>query len=122
MASCKKESQLVIASKPAESTKDIIVKSGFKWENSKDINFTIDVVDVQYPKTIHVISIYDGDPMLGGNLISKGSATTTVAFKSKIYLPNHISSVYVVGAFPNGSNKTIKLPITKADLSLTISL
>ena len=122
MTSCKKEAQLTTDQKPADKTSGIIAKSGFTWENSRNIYFTIDVLDSQFPKMIHVISIYDKDPLLGGNLISKGSATTTEAFKSKIYLPNHILEVYVVGAFPNGSKITKKLLINNTNLTLTIGL
>lgn len=122
MASCKKENPLVKEIIPAENTKDIIAKSGFTWENSRNINFTISVSNSRFPTSIHVISIFDGNPTAGGNLISKGSATTVEAFKSKIYLPNHFQEVYVVGAFPNGVKVTQKLIINNSNLNLTIGL
>ena len=121
MASCKKEDKLIIDQKPVQNTKDVIAPAGFTWESSRNVNFTINVVNSQSPNMIHVISLYDGDPTTGGSLISKGSATIKEGFKCKLYLPNQISQVFVVGAFPNGSVIYKKLLITNTDLSLTIN-
>lgn len=120
MASCNKEDKIIIDQTQVESTRDIIAPNGFTWESSRNIHFTINVLNSLTPSMIHVISIYDGDPLVDGNLISKGSATTKEGFKCKVYLPNNIVEVYVVGAFPNGSVITEKISITNSNLSTTI--
>lgn len=121
MASCNKQDDAIPNQKLVKSTNEIIAPSGFTWENSRNINFTINVSDSQSPSMIHVISLYDGDPKSGGSLISKGSATTKEGFKCKVYLPNDISEVFVTGAFPNGSIVNKKLLVTSTELSLTIN-
>lgn len=120
--SCNKEDKLTLNQKPAKLSSEIIAPTGFTWENSRNINFTINVSNIKFQNNIHVITIYNGDPKTGGTQITKGSATTTEAFKCKIYLPNHILDVYVVGVFPNGSVITKKITITKPDLSITIGI
>lgn len=121
MASCNKQDEIIPDQKPVTSTSDIIAPTGFTWESSRNVNFTINVMNGQSPNLIHVVSLYDGDPASGGSLISKGSATTKEGFKCKVYLPNHISQVFVVSAFPNGSIISKKVLITKTDLSLTFN-
>ena len=54
---------------------DINVPDGFFWESSRDVAFSVSVQDSRFGSATHVISIYDGDPFNGGNLLSKGSAT-----------------------------------------------
>jgi hypothetical protein len=120
MISCNKQED-IIPQKPVESTIDVIAPAGFTWESSRNVNFTINVSNGQSPNMIHVISLYDGDPATGGTLISKGSATAKEGFKCKVYLPNHISELFVIGTFPNGSTVNKKLPITRSDLSLTLN-
>ena len=108
--------------KPVKLSSEITPPTGFTWENSRNINFTISVSSNKLNNNIHVITIYNGDPKTGGTQITKGSATTTEAFKSKIYLPNHILEVYVVGTFPNGSVITKKIIITKPDVNITLGI
>ena len=122
ITSCNKDEKLILDQKPVKFSSEIVAPAGFTWENSRNINFTIGVLNSRFKNTIHVISIYDGDPKNGGIQITKGSATTIEAFKCKIYLPNHIADVYVVGVFPNGSVITQKTTITKPDLSITLSI
>lgn len=121
MVSCNKQDEIIPDQKPVKSTSDVIAPTGFTWESSRNVNFTINVSNGQSPNLIHVISLYDGDPATGGSLISKGSATTKFGFKCKVYLPNQISQVFVTGAFPNGSIINKKLIISNTDLKLTIS-
>jgi hypothetical protein len=122
MISCKKDEELTTIQKPVKLSSKIIAPVGFTWENSRNVNFTINVLNNKSQSTIHVVSIFDGDPKTGGAQITKGSATTIEPFKCKIYLPNHITDVFVVGMFPNGSIITKKVSITNLNLSLSIGL
>ena len=122
ITSCNKEDKLILIQKPVKLSSEIIAPTGFTWENSRNINFTINISNIRFQNNIHVITIYNGDPKTGGMQITKGSATTTEAFKCKIYLPNHFLDVYVVGVFPNGSVVTKKIIITKPDLSITLGI
>ena len=51
---------------------DIKVPDGFLWESSRDVAVSVSVQDSRYGNATHVISIYDGDPFNGGNVLSKG--------------------------------------------------
>ena len=118
--SCKKEELPVTPLAVEKSTSAIIVPPGFTWENSRNINFTVIINGNRFPGIIHVISIYDGDPAKGGNLLSKGSATNIAAYKSKIYLSKQIGEVYIVAAFPDGTKTTQKLQINSNNLITSI--
>lgn len=118
--SCKKDATPVVPPKVVKATADIVVPAGFTWQSSRNVNFTVNITDAAFPALVHTISIYDGDPGDSGNLLSKGSATVSAAYQSKIYLSNQIADVYVTAAFPDGSKITQKVPVGKGDVSVTI--
>ncbi len=102
------------------TTNSITPPIGFKWESSRNINFTIAVIDDRFQSSMFLISIYDGDPIAGGNLISKGSATTSTAFSAKLYLSKQISQVVIVKTAPDGTKVTKKIQVGDANISLSI--
>lgn len=117
--SCKKENS-------AEKTstlemEDLKIPVGFTWENSTDIHFDISITDARFGSAIHVVSVYDNDPDMGGKLLSKGSASTSSHFLTKVYLPNTIKEVFVVKTAPDGSSSTQKVAISGAKLSVDLS-
>lgn len=118
--SCKK----ITVSEPTTTlpinTADIKAPVGFTWENSKNINFTVNVKDARFPGMVNTIAIYDGDPAAGGILLAKGSATVTSAFKCKVYLSNHFKEVYVVKIAPDNSVIKQTQPISSVNISVMI--
>ncbi|HEY1009512.1 MAG: LruC domain-containing protein [Daejeonella sp.] len=117
--SCKKTGQ---ETSDLDSIDKLVVPAGFNWENSRDVSFEISVTDTRFQSAVHVISIYDGDPMLGGKLLSKGSASIGNSFATKIYLTNGVKEVYVVKTAPDSSTSTQKIEVTdKAKISLSLS-
>ncbi len=120
LSSCKKE---------ASSDEDVItqnidnlkVPTGFSWESSTDIYFDISVTDTRFGGETHVVSIYDADPAVGGKLLSKGSASTSASFLTKIYVSNTIKEVFVVKTAPDNSSSTQKVPINGLSLSVKLS-
>ncbi|MBW4888229.1 LruC domain-containing protein [Mucilaginibacter sp. HMF5004] len=100
---------------------DIKVPAGFTWESSRAVSFTVNMTDSRFgTNAVHVISVYDGDPSNGGSLVSRGSATTTTAYTSNLYLSNQIKQVYVVKTSPDGSSITQKVTVGTAPVSITI--
>lgn len=124
MLSCKKETLPAKPTDPIEaiSFDKIKVPTGFTWENSRNINLSIEIGDVRFPKVIHVVSIYNGDPVVNGKLLTKGSATTEAPFKSKIYLSNQVTEVYIVTMFPNGTKTSQKVKVGTAEVKLVVGL
>lgn len=114
MISCKKSSSDVL--NPAVTSNGIKVPTGFTWQNSRNINFTVTVTDTRFQSMAHSISIFDGS----GNLLSKGSATTSSTFKSKVYISNQTLMVYVIKTSPDNSKVIQKVTIGTADVATSI--
>ncbi|WP_083257143.1 LruC domain-containing protein [Arcticibacter eurypsychrophilus] len=103
-----------------ENTTVLVVPSSFNWGTSRDVSFNISITDSRFANSIHVISIYAGDPANGGSLLSKGSATLIAAFNTKIYIPSTLTEVYVVKTSPDGSTVSDKIAITSTQVSIAI--
>jgi len=119
--SCKtsKEITPVIA---GNTTNSIKVPAGFSWQNSRNVNFTVSVTDTRFQSSIFLISIYDGDPTTGANLLAKGSASMSTSFKSKVYTSNQINQVYIVKTSPDNSKTTQVLPIGSDNIITSIGI
>ncbi|MGF7038414.1 hypothetical protein [Mucilaginibacter lappiensis] len=102
------------------ATNSIKAPTGFKWENSRNIIFTVNITDSRFQSSMYLVAIYDGDPIAGGKLLSKGSATTLSAFSSKIYLSKQVNQVYIVKTAPDGSKVTQKTQVGMADITASI--
>ncbi|EOR94964.1 hypothetical protein ADIARSV_1835 [Arcticibacter svalbardensis MN12-7] len=103
-----------------ENTTELVVPASFNWGTSRDVSFNISITDTRFASSIHVISIYAGDPANGGSLLSKGSATLIAAFNTKIYIPSTLTEVYVVKTSPDGSTVSDKIAITSTQVSIAI--
>jgi hypothetical protein len=122
VTSCKKLSlQDTVVTPPAPTAPEVIVPVGFTWENSRSINFTVNVTDTRFQNMLHVISIYDAAPSAGGVLIAKGSASTISGFKNKLYLSKQISEVYIVKTSPDNSTSIQKVQVGNADIFLSVA-
>ncbi len=119
--SCKKESVNPIPN-VINATNDIKSPSGFTWESSRNINFTVTLTDTRFQDLMHVISIYDGDPNAGGNLLLKGSTSIKTAFKGKVYLSKLVLQVYIVKNSPDNSKVTQIIQVGATDISTSIGL
>jgi len=122
ISSCKKESSPTTTTVTSVSTLNIKAPTGFTWENSRNINFTVNVTDTRFPAIASVISVYNADPNNGGTLLTKGSATTTSPFKTKIYLSDEITQVYIVKTSPDNTNIIQKVQVGTADVTVQIGI
>jgi hypothetical protein len=118
--SCKKNSTLNPPKEETSSTGDLVVPTGFNWESSRNINFIVSIYDAKFQGVIHVVSIYNGDPLNGGVLITKGSATTIAAFRCKLYLSNQIKEVYLVSTSPDNTKVTKKVTVGADDIDVLL--
>ncbi|MFZ4796606.1 MAG: LruC domain-containing protein [Bacteroidia bacterium] len=82
---------------------EMIVPVGFNWENSRDVTMNISTSDIRFQDAVHVISIYDENPLAGGQLIARGAASVSSPFVSKINLSNTLKRVFVSKISPDGS-------------------
>jgi LruC domain-containing protein len=120
VTSCKK-TEITDTDTDVTSMEALKVPAGFTWESSKDIYFDINITDTRFGDAYHVVSIYDADPALNGKLLSRGSASISSAFATKIYLPNTVKEVFVVKTAPNGTKTTQKVTITGEKLTVKLS-
>ena len=119
ICSCKKATLLETANdgKAPTSTNDIKVPTGFAWATSSNVNFTVNVTDARFANSIHIISIYVGDPSNGGLLIAKGSASLGTAFKCKLSVDKQVKQVYIIKTSPDNSSTTQQVQVSSTDLS-----
>jgi len=118
--SCKTSREAPVV--PGKSTNNIKVPADFTWQNSRNVNFTVEVTDTSFQTAIFMIAIYDNDPANGGNLLAKGSATTIIPFKSKIYTSNQITEVYITKTSPDNSKTIQKVQVSKTDITTSIGI
>lgn len=94
--------------------------SYFSWQNSRNLKLTLNVTDLQFGELRHIICIYDGDPAAGGNLLTKGSASTKLAFVTTVYLTANIKSIYIVKSAPNNSKSIQKVDAGGSDITVSL--
>jgi len=119
--SCKTTNE-AIPEMPANTTNSIKVPIGFTWQNSRNLNFTISLTDVRFPKSIYMISIYNGDPSNGGSLLIKGSATTQSEFRGRVYTSNQTTQIHIIKTAPDNSKTVKKVSIENDDIITSIGL
>lgn len=117
LASCKRIETLKGKSK---GTIGLVVPVNFEWKSSRNIKFIVNVSDRRFGNLIHMITLYDGDPALGGKLLSKGASSTANPFITSIYLSNQFTAVYLVKTAPNNSSITTKVPVGIEDVTVTM--
>lgn len=122
MVSCLKSSLPTPINQITGKTSDLIVPKDFTWENSKTINFTINLTDTRFKGTMQVIAIYNGDPKSGGIIISKGSGIPGGTFLSKLYISNQITEVYITKTAADGSKITRKVLLSSANITTSIGM
>ena len=75
-ASCQRKTEIITGGSIPQikdnvnNMNELVVPVGFTWENSHDVNFNIGITDTRFQDAVHVISIYDANPVAGGNLIN----------------------------------------------------
>lgn len=119
VASC--TSELIVDPSKTNDINNLIVPAGFDWKTTRDINFNISVSDIRFKNSLHVVSVYTANPNTGAVAISKGAASTSSPFSTRISIPSSISEIFLVKTAPDGSKITQKVALT-ASSTLSVSL
>lgn len=90
------------------------VPAGFNWKTSRDVSFSIKIADARFNNAKHVISIYGSEPKVGSVAISKGAASLSSPFDTKISLPSNTKEIYVVKVAPDGTKTTEKVALNSS--------
>ena len=100
---------------------DLVVPANFTWENSRDVNLNINITDARFQELVHVISIYDENPLSGGELITRGSATLSNPFNTQLNLANTINRVFVSKVSPDGSEISKYIDINSKTVNVDLA-
>jgi len=120
-AGCKKSAQNTNTPADIKSMNDVKVPKGFSWQSTRSITISASITDQRFGNSIYLISVYDGDPNAGGNLLASGSATQTVPYVNTLIVPATATQLYVVKTAPDKSkiNSTINITGTTASISFS---
>lgn len=97
LQSCLKEAKLLPKDKNNTEVPDFgigYIPPDFTWENGKLVQINVNVNN--FNNQVHTIYLYTNNPKKGGKLIAKGTATFLAKFTTKIFLPNHLNSLYII--------------------------
>ncbi|MFP5079163.1 hypothetical protein [Pedobacter sp. JCM 36344] len=119
LASCKKPA-IEPPIEPAKTTNAILAPVGFKWENSRNLNLSISIAENKFPGKLYVVAIYTSDGVAGGKLLAKGSLTVITRFKTKLYLSNQVTELYIVCMAPDKTITTRNIKAGTADLDINM--
>lgn len=117
LGSCKKIESI---RRRSRGTLSLVVPANFDWKSTRTIKFLVSLSDQRFGNSVNMIAIYDGDPESGGKLLSKGAATTTTPFATRIALSNHLTSVFLVKTAPDNTSLTTKIGVNIADIEVTL--
>jgi LruC domain-containing protein len=115
-ASCKKDNTPADVAKPGDN---LTVPASFTWQTMKDVNLKIEVTDARFPNKMHVVGVYLADPSFGTQASSKGTATISSPFNTRISIPTSISELYFVVTAPDGVSSTKKMTLASGNKSYT---
>ncbi|MES2829936.1 MAG: LruC domain-containing protein [Bacteroidota bacterium] len=118
-AACKKDVR--IEPKPVSILTGISAAPSFNWQTSREVSLSISITDGRFLDKLHVISIYLSDPADGGLPLSKGAASISRPFNTKISVPTTINEVYLVKTSPDGLATTSKVALTSNKIAVGIS-
>jgi hypothetical protein len=105
-----------------KTTFTIKVPAGFTWQNSRNLNFTVNLTDTRFASSVFLISIFDRNPALGGHLLAKGSATTKAPFTSKVFTSDQVTEVYIIKTAPDNSQATQTIQVGTAAVITSIGM
>lgn len=100
---------------------ELVVPVNFTWENSRDVNFTVNITDTRFQEALHIISVYDENPLAGGQLIARGSASLGNGFKTQMNLANTIKRVFVSKVSPDGSEISKYFDLTSNNVNVDLA-
>jgi len=115
--SCKKE----VIPDQAKSTAELKVPPNFKWESTRDIFLKVSLPTVGIYPLQSKVTVYQGDPLSEGFVISSGSISLQKAFEQQIRVPSHLKSLFLHLETSVGAQQWVEIPITGNTLNYTFA-
>ncbi len=124
LASCTKNidtnKENVRGNNKVTSINELKAPANFNWQMSREVTFNVSVSDPKFQDAIHMISIYDADPLTGGNLLSRGSANLNTSFVTKLNLTNTIKQVFIRKTAPDNSKLDQIIDVNSTNISIDL--
>ena len=92
----------------------------FDWRTTKNLTLEFQLSDTRFSDELQVISVYDGHPENGGQLITQGAISLKSKFISKIDLEKNAEELYIVKSAPDGTEFTQKVPVIGSYTNLLV--
>jgi LruC domain-containing protein len=128
LASCKKtledkfdQSQNNNQTVVVEKMSEIKVPVNFNWETSRDVSLKLTTTDSRFSESMHLVTIYSADPILGGIKLAEGSISKNKSFEATINTANTINEYFVVKTAPDQSKSMEKMKITNNAINSSIN-
>ena len=119
LTSCHKTSLDDSSSSEVSDIKELVAPDDFNWKTSEEVAIAIDVVGETAFKS--TVSVYNGNPLAGGDLLQNGAASNDEAFVSVVDVPSYIDELYIVCEFPDGSSQAAEVEIADATVVYTFT-
>nr|NQU88977.1 LruC domain-containing protein [Bacteroidota bacterium] len=121
-AACRKDIENNPNPNPEDKTMaEIVVPDGFNWATTKDIEITVNVDAGSGIQANSKISVFKGNPELGGKFISSGMAGAGAPFTTTLGIPSYIEGLFLMCEFPFGRTMVESIPISGNTLSYTFT-
>ncbi len=101
--SCLKEPDYTSSDPVEKNMNNIEVSENFSWETSKNVSFILSAIS-KNPELSSKISIYNGNPEEGGDLIVNCGVTNETSFEYEIQVPSYLTTLYLSCDFPDGKS------------------
>jgi len=103
------------------SIDDIIVADDFSWDAYNDIKLIVNVENEKRYEILSRISVYNGNPASGGQLMTVGSSSPDNPFESTIRLPQTLTEIYLKYESAFGPPEIVVVAISGNTIDYTFS-
>jgi LruC domain-containing protein len=111
LSGCKKDIVLQPSSTTVTTMNDLKVSSTFNWEMTREVSLNLGMnfpnIDYQY----NAVTIFDGDPAKGGNLIYQGFMGNNDPMIAKMRIPTAVPDIYVQLTPWGETNQIVKIAV-----------
>ena len=103
------------------SMSELKVPADFKWETTVSFNLTVNVTSFKAYQPKSKLSVYNGPPESGGEIIASGSADSESPYQTQIVVPASTEIIYLKKESPFGGISGIELEVTGNDINYTFN-
>ena len=103
------------------SFEELVIDPSFTFENIKQVDANFTIIPSIKAEQRHIISIYQGEPGLGGRLLNKGITDDSYNYSVSFKVPDRITSIYVENRNSDGLYEIVEIPLTSNNIDYTFN-